>query len=213
MWKKFMIIAATIAILMQGGYILNKEMAKPAVVELSRTLDIVNGKTAYMTLDGIGAGTYDDVRENMMYIKALGIKDVHLTMNNGGGKILHMWAIYDMLYQATMSGSINLTTHAQGLIASAAVPIYLLGDRRIVDSSAFVMIHCHSGTFNDYQAETEQDMLETWTQRWIDVMEDRTLMSRANLLIHMATGLSQKKDAFFMNAQTALDYGFATEIN
>lgn len=211
--KNFIMILMAIMLFSTGGYLLFDEMAaRPAVTEVYQSLDIVNGKIAYMTFDEVGSGTYDDMRENLLYIQTMGIKDVHLTMCNPGGHIVEMWAIYDMLYQATMSGSINLTTHAQGFIASAAVPIYLLGQVRTIGYNGHIMIHPHSGTLSEYNANTENDMLEQWTQRWIDVLEDRTNMSRSKLLLHMSAGLSQKMDAFYMNAEIAKDYGFVTKI-
>ena len=212
--KKLTAIAVSAAFLFGGfgsGYIY-QEIAKPAIVEIYNTLNIVNGKTAYITLDGIGTGTYTDIRENLLYIQTMGIKDVHLTMCNNGGSVIEMWAIYDILYKATLFNSINLTTHAQGMIASAAVPIYLLGQKRTIGYNGFIMIHAHSGILVPYNAPTENDMLEQWTIHMIDIITNRTSMSRAKSLLHLTTGLDQKQDALYINAETALDYGFATKI-
>lgn len=210
--KKALLILLMAAFLGQSGYIVNQELSSPKFAQISTTMDIVNGRTAYIVLDHIDDTTWAGLRQDLLYVQTMGIKDVHLSMTNSGGSIPSMFAIYDVLHDMTMTGKIRLTTHAQGLVGSAAVAVYLLGEVRTIGQNGILMIHSHSGKQSAYQSDSLNKTLNHWTTRMVDIYEDRTDMTRDNIETYVKPNGDQRMEALFMTAEEALDYGFATQI-
>jgi ATP-dependent protease ClpP protease subunit len=167
-----------------------------------------NGVTE-VTLDGVSAYSYEPFRENLQLVKAHGIKKLNLTMLNPGGSIYHMWGIYDMLKAAVDSGLV-LHTNAHGMIASAAVPIFLLGEVRTMQEHAYIMIHSHNAKQSDYKAKSFNRMTANWTREYIAILLERTTMSRTEINLYLGNDRNPSKDQFWMGYTEAESRGFLT---
>lgn len=77
----------------------------------------------------------DDVKNLLDEIKD--VKDLNIYINSGGGSVFAGLAIYNMLKRSNA----NKTVYVDGVAASIASVIALAGDRVIVPSNAFLMIH------------------------------------------------------------------------
>lgn len=77
----------------------------------------------------------DDVKNLLDEIKD--VKDLNIYINSGGGSVFAGLAIYNMLKRSKASK----TVFVDGVAASIASVIALAGDRVIIPSNAFLMIH------------------------------------------------------------------------
>ena len=214
LWRKFTIGFMMVAMLAQGSYIVKNEYemraqraATPVVQKLTSTMKLINGE-AYVTLDGVSQYSYEQFRENLQLIKAHGITNMHLTMLNPGGSIYHMWGIYDML-QAAIADGLVLHTNAQGLIASAAVPLFLLGSVRTMQEHAYLMIHSHNLSQSDYKPESFNAMTAQWTEWYIALLLERTTMGEEEIRKYLDND-GDYTIQFWMNYDQAEARGFLT---
>ena len=165
--------------------------------------------TAWMTMDGVSDYSYDSMRENLLLIKTHDIKEVHLTMQNPGGAIIPMWSCYDMLKAAIDKGKFVLHTHAHNIIASAAVPLFLLGEVRTMQEHGYIMIHSHNVGQSEYRPESFNAMTASWTEAYIAILLERTTMGEEEIRKY----LDNDGDAsiqFWMNYDQAEARGFLT---
>ena len=208
--KKILLILLMVTILGQSGYILHNEMAKPAIIEVSSTLQIV--KDAAVINWGFRLMEFKHApqfRKDLTYIQVMGIKKLQINMCNPGG-IMHVGsALYDMLKAAKDRG-LAINVHAEGFVASAAIPIFLLGDVRTMGDSAWLMLHPHNGKVSEYKSATENSMLEFWTEWWAAILADRTNLTKEEALEIVANDIS-KQSTFFMDKAAALKMGFITK--
>ena len=208
--KKALMILLMAAFLGQGGYIVHREMAKPAITEvlkLTDTLKVING-VAWCTLDEVNDYTYRQFRENLRLVKAHGIETMHLTMYNPGGKIYAMWGMFDMMKAAIADGLV-LHTHAQGMIASAAVPLFLLGEVRTMGEHGYIMIHSHNVKQSDYKTESYNAMTAAWTEAYIAILLERTTMSEEEARKYVDNA-GDPSIQFWMNYDQSEARGFLT---
>jgi ATP-dependent Clp endopeptidase proteolytic subunit ClpP len=77
----------------------------------------------------------DDVKNLLDGIKDVG--NLNIYINSGGGSVFAGLAIYNMLKRHKA----NKTVHVDGVAASIASVIALAGDKVIIPSNAFLMIH------------------------------------------------------------------------
>lgn len=178
-------------------------------VKAPEELRVIDG-IVYMELDYVDAYRLDDMEAAMYWMVVNGYDQMVLTMCNPGGSIFHMWAILDLLQQGKDAG-LKLDTYATGLIASAAVPIFLMGENRTISKNSYVMIHPHSGYISPNNPETVNKMFKQWNERYAKIIADRTKMSYDEAMMHLTTG-NQQTYAFFMDAVMAKLKGFVHEI-
>lgn len=102
----------------------------------------------------------DDVKNLLDEI--LDVKDLNIYVNSGGGSVFAGLAIYNMLKRSKA----NKTVYVDGVAASIASIIALAGDRVIIPSNAFLMIHKPwsgmYGNSNDFRKMAEDlDRIES----------------------------------------------------
>ena len=91
-------------------------------------------------------------------------KDLSIYINSGGGSVFAGMSIYNMLKRH--SG--NKTVHVDGLAGSIASVIALAGDRVIMPSNSYFMIHKPMyGLWGSYNANEFRDMADT-----LDLIEE-----------------------------------------
>jgi len=68
------------------------------------------------------------------------IKDVHIFINSPGGDAFSGLALADQIERAKRKG-FNITAHASGIIASAAVPVFTVCSKRLAAPGTIFMVH------------------------------------------------------------------------
>lgn len=181
----------------------------PAVEILTETLTLYNG-IAHATLNHVNQYTYQAMWKNLMILKARNIKELHLTQLNPGGSIFEMWGIYDSLKEMTDNDGLVLHTYVEGMIASAAVPIFLLGQHRSMDEHAFCMIHSHNVGQSEYQPESFNRMVAKWTEEYINILLARTNMDLEEIKKYMSND-GDPDIQLWMSKEDAQKRGFLTK--
>lgn len=166
--------------------------------------------------------------EGMRQLNKLGIKKIHLNVTSGGGSVIGMNMILDELTRFVENGG-QITSHASGIIASAAVPIYLMGEKRTMSRSTWVMLHPHSVWNTDgsassyfyYKAAPEDGTptKETFygkfsfylTHDYAVFLAARTNLSYEEAFKYVSTEDSDDGQYWF-SAIEALDMGFVDEL-
>jgi ATP-dependent protease ClpP protease subunit len=177
-------------------------------ISMPSVMNVMDGEV-FIMLDFIDQFTFNAMRDASFFIKQAGLKKVRILMCNPGGSVFHMWAIYDLVTEWKKSG-VEVNTSTTGLVASAAVPIFLLGENRTITENGWVMIHPHSGDESSYNHQTVNAMFREWTEKYAKVLAGRTKILLADAM-DMLTG-DHQNDTWFFNASEALKLGIATEI-
>ena len=98
---------------------------------------------AKMAYINIGYMKGDLFGRQMDIVDGFGIKELRLTINCGGGALFEMFSMVDRIQRFQDRGG-NVVSIAQGIVASAAVPIFVIADLRISGRHTVFMIHPHS---------------------------------------------------------------------
>lgn len=153
-----------------------------------------------------------------------GIKSIDLVMLSPGGSLIDMWAIVDMIQRVKAQG-VQLRTHAMGMIASAAVPIYLLGDVRTMGKNAVMMLHpssLHGKTLQDFTyGDVEEGnptdrtlfrkMDKYWNIKYAKLVAARTELDFDTAMKYITTGDTNTGQWWF-TAREAMLMGFAQKL-
>lgn len=130
-------------------------------------------------------------------------------INSGGGSAFDGLGVCDVILAAQRDG-FNVTTEANGLVASAAVPIFAVGDTRISSPGTIFMIH-EAALFKFFSEEKKGDLIAQ--TKMIELLE-----TRYNELIAKRSKLTVKelqakcKETTWFTASQALDWGIVDEI-
>ena len=129
MKRKLVVSSLIILALAFGGFGYKTIIAKniAPVVELS----------VFGQMNGYNATSFYRSFENA---REQGSKEVKIFMMSPGGVVVESFALCDMINQAQKDG-MHITTVAYGMIASAAVPVFLCGDTRIAGPNTVFMLH------------------------------------------------------------------------
>ena len=107
---------------------------------LSMSTYVKDGK-AYMSITGyISIFDVTSMRVDANILHSMGITKVELFLDSQGGDAYSGLAITDELERMKRRG-FHITIYASGVVASAAVPILAVGDKRIIAPSIILMIH------------------------------------------------------------------------
>lgn len=161
--------------------------------------------TADMYLYGVVGGDFGGVTPDQVAsdLKALRGKPVNLRINSEGGSVFDGKAIYSLL----KSSKSKVSTYIDGLAASIASMIAMVGDEIHISSGGMVMVHnawmVGVGDHRDFRKNA--DILETVTGTITDVYVARSGSDRAKITKMM-------NDETWMTAKEALAAGFVTNI-
>jgi ATP-dependent Clp protease protease subunit len=155
----------------------------------------------------IGESWWGDSKSAKQFKKdldALGdIKTLNVYINSPGGDVFDGMAIYNILKRHKA----YKTVYVDGLAASIASVIALAGDKLIIPSNAFFMIHrcwtIYWGNKNDFRKMA--DDLEKIDEGIINVYLGKTALTRPEIEQLM-------DEETWMTGDEALEYGFADEV-
>ena len=169
-------------------------------------------------IDGMG------FREVMRQVYEKGIKNVHLDISSGGGGLFEMFTICDELDRFKRNGG-WVTSHISGIAGSAAVPIFLMGDERTMDKSAWMMMHPHSLWDKkpyDFGMWTSEDSDPTTKTLFVQFALQATswyawtVAENTNITFEQAwyyiTTLDANRGMFWFNSEEALMMGFPHKL-
>jgi ATP-dependent protease ClpP protease subunit len=142
--------------------------------ELSDITDIVGNQAIiriYSALTADDAALWND----LMILKDRGIIDITFFINSPGGLAFTGFSLAGIISWAQNNG-FKLKAYASGIVASAAVPVFLAFDNREALGNVIFMIHEAStemaGSTSQFKATNE--MLELIRDQYFQILMDRT---------------------------------------
>lgn len=130
-------------------------------------------------------------------------------INSGGGSAFDGLGVCDVMLAAQKDG-FHITTEANGLVASAAVPIFAVGDKRISSPGTIFMIH-EVSLFKFITDEKKGDLIAQ--TKMVDLLENRynqLISRRSNLSVE---DLQAKcRETTWFTAEEAKEWGLVDEI-
>ena len=151
-------------------------------------------------------------------------KATHLVLHlhNYGGSAFSLFDVCDALTRLRDSG-VHVTTIARGVIASAAVPIFLMGDVRLISPTTFIMMH--PGGWKGHESRIDQGTLRVLEEmEWLyaEIVCSRTEFPIEKMRKVLNIGCTEKdeygnlKDSntgqYWMSTAEAMMWGFATGL-
>jgi len=193
------------------------------VVEISSSNCTIQGDTATILVSYINRF---DFYRTMSALESKSIKKIHLVVSSGGGSLHDMSSILDMLNRFKLNGG-SVTSHAMGVIGSAAIPIYLQGDYRTMGYHVEGMLHPHSLwgkklSMYTYKEEDDLDSVPTaktlfkdsvmrWTRRYAQMLVDKTNLTFDEAWKYLTTG-DETTGMWYFSAKQMLVMGFAHKL-
>jgi len=191
-----------------------EEIAKSMVIsnpylEFSRACR-VNGDQAFITITSISSYDSTELWRDFKLIKIKGIKEVIIYLNSPGGAAFQGMSITDEMRVLKELG-IKITVEGRGLIASAAIPVFLMADKRIATKSTIFLIHpaalskwgFFTETLSDLQSQAK--LITMLQESYAESVSAGSNLSKERVLEMM------KQDHWF-TAQEAKEFGFIDEI-
>lgn len=183
------------------------EVGNPALQFSNMTK--LHGDTAYITLMDVGPYEAKALWGDMKLIELLGIKKVHIYMNNPGGSAFSGFDMSDRI-RILKGKNVHVEIHGSGIIASAAIPMFVSAHKRVVPKNTIFLIHpatlhkwLASETLKDL--DSQREMLNLLRQRYAGIVSDNSNLTGEQVLEMMG------KDTWF-GADEAKEWGLADEI-
>jgi len=129
------------------------------------------------------------------------VKEIHLRINSPGGSVFEGNTIYERLKQHKAKKIVYI----DGLAASIASIIAMAGDEIHMGDGSFMMIH-KPWTFamgNDLELERQVNLLQKLEDSMVGIYAKKTGLTRQDIS-------NKLQEDFWMNAEEAIDLGFAT---
>ena len=184
------------------------EVSNPEL-ELSRYCKVKDGK-AYFTITSISSWGAESLWSDLQLLELLKIKNIVVYLNNPGGEAWQGLSISDEIRMAQERG-FHFLMDGRGVIMSAAVPVFVSGDKRIVSKNLIFLIHPARmfkwGMFTEGMKElkSQAKMLELLESRYAEIISSRTNLSKEKI-IEM-----NRVDTWF-TAEEAKEWGFVDEV-
>ena len=221
--KKLLIIMLTVVFFGANGFCGEPEPVDPDVkqvftktmeisnpeLELSRDCKIKGGK-AYYTITSIDSWKSEGIWSDLKLLEVMNIKDIIVYLNSPGGSAYAGLSISDEIRLAQEKG-FSFTMEGRGAIMSAAVPVFLMGNKRIISNTVIFLMHPAKlfkwGAFMEGLAElkSQAKMLELLESRYAEIVASRTKLSKEKILE------LNKVDTWFTSKE-ALEWGFVDEV-
>lgn len=132
-------------------------------------------------------------------------KSIRIISNSAGGDPDDAFAIYDTIRR---SGA-NVETVAEGIVASAALIVFLAGDRRAITQHAYICVHQLEATPHESLTISEIDRMRQHLKKikeiYVDIICERTGQPRGKVLRDICRGR-------YFYAEDAIKYGYAHTI-
>jgi len=176
--------------------------------ELS-TNAFLSGDTCYYSISGgINAYFLSWFLNDIVILRSKNIMKLVIRLNSGGGSAMDGFAYADAIMG--IQSEFDVTIKATGLVASAAVPIFAVGERRIATKSTLFMLH-QAVMFKLFAMEGLKDltaqkfMMELLEKKYTDMLVAATNLSYEKLV------KMQEAETWF-TAEEAKSWGFVDEI-
>ncbi len=155
----------------------------------------------------VSADTYEGMMGNVIEPCLEKGKDATLWISSEGGEIYPSFAIYDSV---NFLSNAKLTTVAAGQVTSAAVFVYLSGDKRVILPESIILIHDVKTTVGEgYHTITglqeTVNSLRSIRSTMVKILVERTRMTREDAEEFIQNGK-------IFTAEEAVKYGLAHEI-
>lgn len=170
----------------------------------------VGGDTAYMTL-GSAVSDYETTKiwNDFHLIRNRGIKKVIIFFNSPGGSAFDGFGMSDQI-QRLVNDGVEVIAEGTGLIASAAVPVFMSASKRVVSPNTIFLVH-PATIFKFFSSEGLKDIISQ--QRLLQMMRDkyaRIISGKSKISFEKAKALMEE-DSWF-DAQQALEWGVVDHI-
>ncbi len=146
--------------------------AAPAVTAIDKT------KIYYVFFDqALDLNSMRGLRHQLTALVEAGVSQVVLVISSPGGQILETLVTYSFLRALPL----QLSTHAQGIVASAATVLFLAGDGRSADPTAHFLFHPSqaplAGVMSEQQMQEQSAQLRTVAETMEQIYRDRTKLT------------------------------------
>lgn len=150
------------------------------------------------------------VNANDLALELEGYKDkeiINLCINSLGGSVTEATAIYNILKRFKATNDVKIITHIDGIAASAASFIAMVGDEINMGVGASLMIHnVQGGGYGESKdLRKRADLMDKLKNNIIDIYKTKTHLSNEEISNLM-------DEETWMNAVEALSYGFIDKI-
>lgn len=194
---------------------------KAEKAEISKSMEITNtdlefstytkihGDKAYITLTSVGSWSAESMWKDFKLIRIKEIKQVVLYLNNPGGSAFDGFGITDQIRLLKNDG-ITIIAEASGIVASAAIPVFLICNKRIATKNTIFLIHPAS-IAKLFSVETLKDiesqaiMFRLSRKKYAEIV-----VQNSNLLLNKILDLMDKDNWF--DVHQAKKWGMVDEI-
>jgi len=146
----------------------------PLEAKLSSMTFIANDKAFMKIYDNLDFED-KDFWNDISILKLKGITEAEVFINSYGGSAFVGFALYGLIQQAQKDG-FKFHAIANGLIASAAVPVFLAFDNRTAVANTVFMIHEASsslqGSSSEFRSQTA--LFDLLRDQYFNILMDRT---------------------------------------
>ena len=184
------------------------EVVNP-ILELSSACKVLVD-TGYFTIKGISQYTTQELCSDLKVLKSMDIKKVWIYMNSGGGSAMDGLAVSDLI-RIAKNDDVEITIDAYGIVASAAIPIFLSASKRIASKNTIFMMHPAAvwkwGMFSETMKDLDSQMTMLLMLRnlYANIVVDNSNRTKDEVLAMM------EKDTWFLAPQ-AQEWGMIDEI-
>jgi len=215
-WGMFLLVAIFGAVCLTGvgqSYLHGQDTKSPmtTIVKLSDSQDAtLTGDRLTVLFDEVSGTDNGFALEQACILH--NVKYLDIVMINPGGNVFLMIDYLETMDRLQSRG-VYITAYARGLIASAAVPIFVSADHRVLAPNCTVMVH--PGSWRDERMggwpEQYDQLFMRFEQLYARVISDHTNLSYAGILSIMQRN-DTNSGAIYWSAEVALALGFADEI-
>ena len=131
------VVAVSLAIGAFGGNLLTKSMTSGSSYTNIYESDGKGRIEVFGQMSGYNTPT---LYNKLQALKSQGISELEIFIMSPGGVVVDAFGFCDLISKAKSEG-FHVTTIARGMVASAAVPVFLSGDHRIAGPSTVFMLH------------------------------------------------------------------------
>ena len=199
--------------------------AAPEESAINKSMEVVNDQlefkvckvfedTAYMSIEQIGGYKSGgvDLWFDFQLLRKRGIKKLKIYLLSGGGSAYDGLSMSDELRLLKKDG-VRVEIHGRGLIASAAIPIFLSASKggRISSNNTTFLLHPAAIPKAGYFSESLEDlrsqakMINMINESYVSIVVENSNLSKETVMDMV------EKDTW-ITAEQALEYGFVDEI-
>lgn len=180
----------------------------PNTIVIKRGHLTIQGDTAYIYLEHI---SFEMLWENFNSMRPFKVKRIVLELFSFGGSLFDAMAMASLIREQEVKGTI-IEVRARGLVASAGLIILVSGTKgyRYVHPVSMVMFHELKSLTIAYDSPSDKEEAAK-VERFIQEQVNHYIVDRSKISIQELRERIQRRE-FWMDAQTAIKYGFADKL-